>query len=67
MDKQELITKLKELPQGDWSTPRSNINEYKNNNPINVTTGHKIADLMLLEYINDPEITEIFKKIEKCY
>lgn len=28
---------------------------------------HSIADKLLLEFINDPEVTEAFDKIEKWY
>ena len=29
--------------------------------------GHMDADLLLLEYINDPEVSEIFSSVRKWY
>ena len=37
------------------------------NNERNTEVAHMVADKLLLEYINDPEITEAFTKVNKWY
>lgn len=52
MTKEELIEKLKTL---------NGRPEY------DIEQDHKDADQLLLEYINDKEITEAFNSVEKWY
>ncbi len=53
------------------NTPRiskENLIDYlKRMNGVNVDADHRKADELLLEYINDPEITEAFEEMEKYY
>ena len=41
------------------------LGQYKDH--MDQEIAHLISDRALLEYINDPEITEAFEKIEKWY
>ena len=52
MTKKELIEQLKELVESSWS---------------NAENAHAAADKLLLEFVNDSEITEAFEQIEKYY
>lgn len=53
MNKEQLLKLLGDLYDGrDTGNPESD---------------HPKADMALLEYINDPEITEAFKKVERWY
>jgi len=65
--KEELIKKLKELPDESHANSSRLNREYKVGYDYDFENGHKIADVLLLEYINDPEITETFKKVGKWY
>ena len=51
IDKQELLRRLKELAE---------LNE-------DTKCDHETADFLLLEYINDSEITESFEAVSKWY
>ena len=51
MSKEELIAKLKALSESNYD----------------IEEGHSQADGWLLEYINDPEVTELFNDLEKWY
>ena len=51
MNKEELIKKLKEYQDAGWNLEEPHVN----------------ADKALLKYINDPEITEEYNKIDKWY
>lgn len=50
-----------------------NIEELKEqlraiaDNPGQIDEDHIHADVLLLKYINDPEVTELFESIEKWY
>jgi hypothetical protein len=44
------------------------VTQLKNLSKINdVEQAHVLADRLLLEYINDSEVTKIFHEIEKWY
>jgi hypothetical protein len=40
------------------------LNDYRNDRP---DYGHEQADMALLKYINDPDITTAFLEIERWY
>lgn len=67
MNREELIKKLKELPNESYAHSSRLNKEYKVDYDADFENGHKIADILLLEYINDPKITKTFKKIGKWY
>jgi hypothetical protein len=67
MKKEELIKILKELPNESHAHSSRLNHEYNVDHEADFENGHKIADNLLLEYINDPEITETFRKIGKWY
>lgn len=43
------------------------LNEINNNDSFDAEDKHLHADSLLLDYINDEEISETFNKIEKWY
>lgn len=53
MTKQELIEKLKQI--------------VTTNDREDFESSHMEADKALLEYINDPEVTEAFNSVERWY
>jgi len=58
MTKERLVKELKDLE-------KTCINETYN--CYDAEKGHLKADQLLLEYINDPEVTEVFEGLDKWY
>lgn len=59
MDKTELLEKLKLLKDRKFV--------YGNYETIDCESNHIDADNLLLEYINDKDITDAFEQIKKWY
>lgn len=58
------------MKKGDLIKELLLINTLKDNEGFSVYSeadGHEAADALLLEYINDSEVTKAFKSIDKWY
>lgn len=60
MKRDELYEKLKKIYENQK-------NLFETEKVFNADDDHVLADRLLLEYINDEDITEIFDSIEKWY
>ena len=67
MTREELIDALTEIHKRQKQADISNIDGQRTGGPSDIEGDHIRVDELLLEYINDPEVTEAYERLTLWY